>query len=155
MALPSYSASALTAIARVQQNMTLPQYVIGGRNSSAYRLEKKTTTYSFAVWRSSKYLIGGIFDVMRVTFSVYPAVAANMTIIPVLYFDNATSSSIGTTVNTTNYANSETEITMRPSNFASGVRGKNDFFLEFQISGSALATIGLPITLEVQTYPHV
>ena len=153
MALPSYSASAITAVARAQQNMTLPQYVMGGRNASAYRLEKITTSYSFAVFRSPKYIRGVQFDVMRLTFPVYPAVTTNMTIIPVLYFDNATSSSIGTTVNSTNYSGA-IEITMRPQNFASGVRGKNDFFVEFQVSGSALATIGLPIIIEIQTYTH-
>ena len=154
MALPSYSTSAITALAKAQQNMTLPSYVMGGRNASAYRLEKITTSYSFAVWRSPKYLRGVPFDVMRISFPVYPAVTTNMTIIPVLYFDNATSSSIGTTINSTNYSGA-TEITLRPPNFASGVRGKSDFFLELQFTGSALAVVGLPITIELQTYPHV
>ena len=154
MALPSYSASAITAVARAQQNMTLPQFVFGGRNSSAYRIEKITTSYSFAVWRSEKYLIGVPFDVMRISFSVYPALAANMTIIPVLHFDNATSSSTGTTINSTNYSG-KTHIELRTANFSQAVRGKNDFFLELQFSGSALAVVGLPISIDLETYPHL
>lgn len=231
MAYPSaYGSSAVTAVARVQQNMTLPQFVIGGRNTSAYRMEKITTSYSFAVWRSPKYRIGVPFDVMRITFPVYPKLAANMTIFPVLYFDNATLTSYGTTINSTNFPNA-TEITLRSTNFmpvlpnslaydgqtgnftadlvltggtsgatativsdtdagttgtliikdivgvfvdnetitdsstgsalvnrpnyANGVRGKSDFFLELQIDGSVLSTIGLPIVIELETYPHI
>ena len=154
MALPSYSASAITAVARAQQNMTLPQFVFGGRNSSAYRLEKITTTYSFAVWRSPMYRLGVPFDVMRISFPVYPAVTTNMTIIPVLYFDNLASSSTGTTINSTNYSGA-TEITLRPPNFSNTVRGKSNFFLELQFTGSALAVVGLPLIMELEVYDHV
>lgn len=90
---------------------------------------------------------------MRISFPVYPAVTTNMTIIPVLYFDNATSSSTGTTINSTNYSGA-TEITLRPANFSNAIRGKSDFFLELQFSGSALAVVGLPIQIEIQTYDH-
>lgn len=154
MALPSYSQGLISAVKKAPQSFTLPSFVIGGRNASAYRLDKIATTYSFAAWRSEVFRIGVPFDITRLTFSVAPAVTTNMTIIPVLYFDNATGSSIGTTVNSTNYSG-EFEITMRPPNFASGVRGKKDFFLELQFSGSALAVVGLPISIEVETFDHV
>lgn len=152
MALPSYSASVITAVAKSQQNFTLPSFILGGRNASTYTLDKITTSYTYSVWRSEMFRIGKPFDVMRIVFSVFPGVATNQTIIPVLYFDNAVSNSIGTTINTTNYTAAKTEITLGPKNFASGVRGSQNFFLEFQISGSALAVIGLPIFIDVDEY---
>lgn len=230
MTLPTNNASAITAVARVQQNMTLPQFVIGGRNASTYKLDKKTTTYSFAVWRSAMYRLGVPFDITRISFPVYPKMGTNMTIIPVLHFDNGTLISTGTTINSTNFPNA-TEITLRSPNFipalpsnlaydgqtgnftvgltitggtsgatgvivsdtdagstgtlvlsgitgvfvdneiitdtstgsatvnrpnyANGVRGKSNFFLELQFTGSVLITVGLPIIMELEIYSHV
>jgi hypothetical protein len=227
MTLPTRSASVITAIAKNQQNFTLPSFVIGGRNASTYTLQKITTSYSFSVWRSEIYRIGKPFDVTRITIPVFPKVGTNMTIIPVLYFDNGTLVSTGTTINSTNYP-SKTEIVLtaanfRPSlpnnlaydgqtgnftpaltvtggtsgatglivsdsdqgatgtltlsgitgvfvdnelitdtstgsatvnrpNYANGVRGNQNFFLEFQVSGSALATIGLPIFIDLEQF---
>src|SRR3990172_4023624 len=116
MTLPSRSASVITAIAKPQQNFTLPQFVFGGRNASAYRVEKITTTYSFAVWRSGVYRVGRKFDVLGIRLSVFPALTTNMTIIPVLYFDNARVASTGTTINSTNYSG-KTEIVLTPADF--------------------------------------
>lgn len=150
MALPSYASSLITAVSRVQQNIPTPQYVIGGRNSGSYALFKKTTTHAFSVWRSQVYKIGKPFDVMEIRFAVMPEIAANMTIIPVLYFDNEDSNSIGTTINSTNFANSEKLIELTPKNFANTVHGTNNFFLELQFTGSALVVVELPISIEIE-----
>ncbi len=151
MAFPTaYGTSVITAVGKVLQNTTLPQYVFGGINASAQRLQKITTAYSFSVWRSAVYRFDRPFDVMKISFAVYPALAANMAIIPVLYFDDENNSSVGTTINSTNYANSEQEITLYPGNFAHKVRGEHDFFLELQFDGSALAVVGLPIRIEIE-----
>lgn len=151
MALPSYSQSLITCVAKAPQSFTLPSYVIGGTNNSAYRLMKIGTTYSFAVWRSPVYRLGKQFDIMKIQFPVYPAVTTNMTIIPVLYFDNAASSSTGTTINSTNYSGAK-EITLYPPNFSNAIRGNNNFFLELQFSGSALAVVGLPIYIDIDEH---
>jgi len=150
MALPSYGESVITAVGKVIQNVTLPQFVFGGINASAQRIQKITTTYSNHNWRSSVYRFDRPFDITKISFAVYPAIAANMTIIPVLYFDDENNSSIGTTINSTNYSNSEQEISLYPGNFAHKVRGEHDFFLEFQFTGTALATIGLPVRIEIE-----
>lgn len=149
MALPSYSQSLITAIAKSQQDFTLPSYIIGGRNSTAYRLMKLGTTYSFSVWRSQVFRIGKNFDVVRIVLQIYPSVSTNTNIIPVLYFDDASSSSTGTTINNTNYASAR-EVALYPQNFSNTVRGKNDFFLELQFDGSALNSVGLPITIDIE-----
>jgi hypothetical protein len=72
-----------------------------------------------------------------------------MTIIPVLYFDNEDTNSVGTTINNTNYTNSEKLITLRPENFNGSVHGTGNFFLELQFSGSALVAVELPISIDI------
>lgn len=153
MALPSYNTSLITSVARVQQNIPVPQYVLGGQGGAGgttYGLFKKTTSYVFSVWRSSVYKIGKEFDVMEIKIPLMPDLVANMTITPVLYFDNEDSNSVGTVINSTNYPNSDRLITLTPKNFSGAVRGKNNFFLELQFSGSALSVVQLPISIDVE-----
>src|SRR3990167_9688771 len=149
MALPSYAKSIITAVAKVAQVLPFPQYVIGGQNASTYKLFKKSTTHVFNNWRSPVYQIGKDFDVMEIKFPIIPDMTTNMSIIPVLYFDNENSNSVGTTLNSTNYANSERLITLTGKNFNNTVHGRQNFFLELQFQGSALATVGLPISIDV------
>lgn len=155
MALPSYASSLISAVTRVQQNVPLPQFVIGGRNSGTYKLFKKSTTYDFTVWRSKVFQIGKNFDVLQIKFAVIPVIAANMSIIPVLYFDNENANSIGTTINLTNYpvdaaGNGQKLVILTAKNFSNAVHGKNNFFLELQITSSVLTVVELPITIELE-----
>jgi hypothetical protein len=149
MALPSYASSVISAVSRVQQNIPVPQFVIGGRNASTYKLFKKTTAYVFSVWRSQVFQIGKNFDVLEIKFPIHPDMTTNMSIIPVLYFDNEDSNSVGTTLNSTNYSNSDRLITLTSKNFTNTVHGRNNFFLELQFTGSALAVVGLPISIDI------
>ena len=149
MALPTYASSIITSVAKVAQLLPFPTYVIGGRNASTYKLFKKSTTYVFNVWRSPVYQIGKNFDVMEITLPIYPNMTTNMSIIPVLYFDNEDSNSVGTTLNSTNYVDSERLITLTSKNFSNTVHGRNNFFLELQFQGSALAVVGLPISIDI------
>lgn len=151
MAIPSRASSVITAVSRVQQNLSSPVFVMGGRNASTYKLFKKSTTYAFNMWRSPVYRIGSKFDVMKIKFAVTPAMTTNMSIIPVLYFDNEASNSIGATINSTNYTNSERYIVLTAKNFSNATRGQDNFFLELQFTGSALAVVKLPITIEIET----
>lgn len=151
MALPSYNTSILTSIARVQQNNPVNQFVIGGRNAASYALfKKKSTSYVFSNWRSKMFTINQNFDVQTIKFAVNPAITTNISIIPVLYFDNQLTSATGTTINSTNYPNSEKLIVLRASNFGNAVSGKKNFFLELQFTGSALVAVKCPITIEVE-----
>ena len=151
MALPTYDTSIITAVLRGQQNIAFPQFIMGGQGTgSEYALFKKTTTYDFAVWRSQVYQIGRHFDVLQIKFTIVPDMAANMTIIPVLYFDNEDTNSIGETINVTNYANSERLIRLNAKTFGNTVHGRNNFFIEFQFTGSALAVVELPIAVDVE-----
>lgn len=149
MALPSYASSVITAIGGIQQNVPFPRFVMGGQNATTYKLFKKSSTYTFNNWRSQVFQIGKNFDVLSIRFAVLPDLTTNMSIIPVLYFDNQSSSSVGTTINSTNFANSLRLIYLTPKDFSNTVHGKHNFFLELQFQGSALAVVELPITIEV------
>jgi hypothetical protein len=150
MALPTYSSSVITAVSKVEQKLPFPAYIMGGQNASTYKLFKKSTTYVFNVWRSPVYQIGKNFDVMEITIPIYPNMTTNMSIIPVLYFDNEDSNSVGATINPTNYPNGERLIKLTSKNFSNSTHGKNNFFLELQFTGTALAVAELPINIELE-----
>lgn len=153
MSLPTYNPSVITSVLGIEQNLAFPRFVMGGVGGGAedtYSLFKKSTTYSFNVWRSPVYNIGEEFDVLKIQFAVIPEMTTNMSIIPVLYFDNEDSNSVGTTINSTNYAGSEKLIKLTAKNFGNAVHGSNNFFLELQFTGSALAVVELPILIEVE-----
>jgi len=158
MALPTYASSLITAVSKVTQVLPFPQYIIGGQNASTYKLFKKSTTYVFNNWRSPVYQIGKNFDVMEITLPISPDLTTNMSIIPVLYFDNEDSNSVGATINLTNYpvdlaGNGQRLIKLTSKNFGTATNsthGKNNFFLELQFQGSALVTVGLPISIELE-----
>lgn len=148
--LPEYAPSVITAVAKVQQNMPFPNFVIAGQGGSGendYALFKKSTTNDFALWRSPVYQIGKKFDVQSIVFNLASAIDANTEIVPVLYFDDELTSSAGATINSTNYSSKLIKITSK--NFDNSVSGESNFFLELQFHGSSLSTVNLPITINL------
>ena len=150
MALPSYATSLISSVVRVQQDTDTPQFVIGGRQTSSYALFKKGTTYDFTLWRSQVFTTGKPFDVLEIKFATNQAISGNIEIIPVLYFDNEVTSSVGTAINATNYTNSEKLIKLTSKNFSNAVSGFQNFFLELQFTGTSLVTVKCPITIDVE-----
>lgn len=151
--MPTFDTSLITAVSRVQQNIPFPQFVIGGRGGASgttYALFKKSTTYGFHVWRSEVYKIAKDFDIVEINFKVIPSLATNMRLIPVLYFDNETTVVPGNEINSINYTNSESFITLTAKNFTNSVHGNHSFFFELQSRGTVLATVALPITIEIE-----
>jgi len=147
---PEYDPSIITSVKKISQNLPFPQYVIAGQGTgSLYKLFKKTTTQAFTLWRSPVYNIGKDFDVMSIEFNIIGGVASNKTIVPILYFDNERDSSVGTTINTTNYPNLEQLIQLTSKNFNNSVHGKHNFFLELQFTGTALAVVSTPINIDI------
>lgn len=147
---PTYATSLVSSVVRVQQNSNTPQFVMGGRNAGTYKLFKKSSSYSFNVWRSQVFSIGRNFDILEIKFGIQPAITSNMSITPVLYFDNEDSSSPATPITSTNYSNSQNLIVLTSKNFSNSVHGRNNFFLELQFTGSALATVELPIEISLE-----
>lgn len=161
--LPTYETSIITAVKRVKQNLPFVSYVIGGRNETDFALFKKSNEYSFNLWRSRVFQVGKKFKVMKISIPILPDIAADMEIIPVLYFDNEDKHSEGLAINLANYPVTESGdgqrlIYLTPKDFTDSdngntdnVTGSNNFFLELQFTGEALAVVGLPINIEVDT----
>lgn len=153
MSLPSYNVSVITAVGKAQQGFAAPKFIMGGKGGSGgttYTVDKKGTSYTYALWRSEKYKIGENFKITRIKVPLGIAIAANMTIIPVVYFDDEASNAVGTTINSTNYSDSEKMIYLSSDNFSQGLVGQKNFYIEFQVSGSALCPISFPIKIEVE-----
>jgi hypothetical protein len=143
------------AIGRIKQNMGFPQFVIGGQgglNQDQFALFKKSNTYGFALWRTKLYKIGMPFEVMQITIPIVSDFVAGFSIIPKLYFDDGSRSVAGTIINLNNYANTNKLVTLTGKNFGNQVHGESNFFLEFQIVGSALSVIGLPIEIQLDVH---
>lgn len=153
MALPSYNTSIITAVLKAQQGLALPKFVMGGKGGAAgatYQLQKKDTTYAFALWESEKYRIGQPFKIISIKIPLALAVAANMVITPVLKIDDDATTVAGTIINNTNYTNSEKLIFLTPDNFGGNVTGDKNFYLQLQHSGSALLPVTFPIEVKVE-----
>lgn len=140
----------VTALKNVQQSsFAYPKYVVGWRDSTAFGLDKQSTTYGTSIFRSQMFNIGKRFKITNIRIPLAVAVAANMTITPKVFLDDYSSSSTTglTVINNTNYANSERTIIYTPD-----ISGKNNFCLELRWTGTALLPILFPILIEVETY---
>lgn len=158
MSLPIYSNSIITAVGKALQGVAFPKFVIGGQGGpggTSYELHKASTSYNFALFRSKKYLIGQRFKITEIRIPLSIALAANMTIIPVIHFDDEASSSPGTTIDSNNYPDSDKMIFLAPDNFSQGTIGQKNFYLELQFTGSALLGVNLPISIEYEIIPQL
>lgn len=117
-----------------------------GSTGASYGMDKQATQYNNApsVWWSNLYRIGRPFTINSIRIPLAQAVAANMTLIPTIYLDDGSSSVALTTINNTNYPNSQQNIVIRPQDLS----GKHNFWLELRWSGSALCVVNLPIEID-------
>lgn len=122
-----------------------------GSTGASYGLDKQGTAYNNApsVWWSQVFRIGKPFQIRKIRIPLATAVAANHTLIPKYYIDDGQVTNTGTTINNTNYPNSDRQIVQRP---ATPALGKYNFWLELRWSGSALLTVNLPITIEYDVF---
>lgn len=151
--LPSYTASVITAVAKVVQGLAAPTFIFGGQQGTGggatWGLFKKSTTYVFALFRSAVYRYNVPFGIMQIRFSIHAPLATGMEITPVLHFDGDSASVAGTPINTTNYTAGKTSFKVGVASFGNNVRGKADFFLELQHTGTVLCGIKLPVYIDV------
>lgn len=130
-----------TAVKYIQQGNKV-QPIAGWTDGSAKGLDKLSTTYGTSIWRSRLERVGRTFNIKEIRIPLAQAVAANQTItVKILTDDGSTTDTVGT-INSTNYPNSERYITIYPQ----GVGGRNNFLVELTFSGTALATVSLPIS---------
>lgn len=151
------STGLVTALKNVQQaNSAFPKFVIGATKGTASAancaLDKQGTTYDTNghYWRSEVFNINKTFGVKNIVLRFGQAIAANMTLTPTLYFDDGTVSQAGTVINSTNYAGSNKFVVLTSDNFSGTVEGKNNFYLELKWTGTALLSVLLPITIDIE-----
>lgn len=120
-----------------------------GSTGVSHGLDKQLTAYNNApsVWWSSVQRIGKRFKITKIRIPLAQTLTSNMTLIAKLYFDDGQTSKTLTTINSTNYP-SKTHVVQN----IEGATGENNFWLELKWSGSALLTVGLPISVEGETY---
>lgn len=143
----SSTSTDITSLAVIDQdgfNFQIP--IIGWTTGSAHGIDRQTTTYDKVnqIYRSPTYRLGRPFKITKIRIPLAQAMAANMTVVPKIYVDEEGTTYTLTTLNNTNYPNSERQIVFRPENMV----GKHSLFLELKWSGSALCTLALPISIE-------
>lgn len=98
------------------------------------------------VFQSQAYRIGQPFKITKIRIPLAQSMAANMIVTPKVYTDDGAGTTYTlTTINNTNYPGKR-NIVIRPKNLT----GEHNFFLELKWTGSALCTVGLPITIEYE-----
>ena len=142
-------------MARVYQDMAFPGIICGGvsENGGGAALYGQTGTpfYSFALWRSRVFQVGQFFKINSIRFSIYPSVENGVEILPVLRIDNETLTSVGTTINNTNFEDGTSSFILTADNFNNGMKGTSNFYFEFQFTGTSLINVLLPINIEIET----
>lgn len=166
---PSLPSTSLNHIARISDTSgTLPivsalksivpgvienSTVIGWRTDTpaAYGLDSIGGSAAFsAVWRSDVFNIGQNFHIDRIKLPLNLAVAANMSIVPKLVFDDYASTVTLKTINNTNFPNGELLIDPLITG-SDKTTGKNNFFLELGFAGTVELDIVLPIIIDLTT----
>lgn len=132
-----------------------------GSTGMSHGLDQQGTQYNNApsvAW-SDVFKIGQPFEIQKIRIPFVQTLATNMTVTAKIYFDDNAATKTLTTINSTNFPNSaETNFgraaNIKTDNTGSSIgRGENNFFLELRWSGSALATIGFPILIDIIPIP--
>jgi hypothetical protein len=121
--------------------------VIGWSDGSAKGLDSISTTYGTNYLDTEHFPIGRPFKITEVHIPLAQAVGANMTLTVKAWFDNRSSSVTLATINNSGEYSAERFIKLFPIDAI----GQNEFQLEFIWSGTALLTVGLPITIYTET----
>ena len=118
-----------------------------GTSASAHRtdIQSENNSNANSVFWSQVYRIGQPFKIKKIRIPLAQAMAANMTIVPKIYFDDGVDTKTLTTINNTNYP-SKKNIVIRPENAV----GDHNFWLELVWSGTVRCTVNLPITIEFE-----
>lgn len=126
-----------------------------GSTSATHGVDKQGTQYNNAtqVWWSQLYKIGSPFKVNKITIPVPLGIVANNVITPSIYTDSGQLTYAGVssglpTIDSTGYLGKK-HIVLRPI----GVTGDSDLMLGLSWTGSVLATVGLPIHIEIELIP--
>lgn len=151
-ALPTYRPSIATVLTRIDQDLATPQFVVGGaggEDNAEFKLFKKSNVYGFHVFRTEMFQVGSPFDVMKIGFPVFPGISGEQIVQAVIRFDDETDASASNLIDEDHYPDQPSYILLGPKNFRNKIRGQKNFFIEFQITGTDLCVIGVPIDIEI------
>lgn len=144
-ATASSTAGMVTCVKYVEQRSNaLPAPVIGWNDATVQGIDSLSTTYQSSFWRSQRYSLGKRGIVKKIIYQLGAALAANMTIVPTIFIDDANTSTALTTINSTNYSGRRV---IQQAN----VPFNDNFLLQLNWTGTALCPITLPIVIEVET----
>ncbi|MCK9370798.1 hypothetical protein M0R04_12885 [Candidatus Dojkabacteria bacterium] len=124
----------------------ITQPVIGFDDDTSKGLDKISTTYGdYNVWRSGMFRISDRFKINKIGLRLADAVAANMTLVVKAYYNDGDSNATLATINNADYTG-ERNVDIYPQELM-----ENNFYLQLEWTGSALMTVSLPITIQVET----
>jgi len=138
----------ITALKFLEQGTDRARPIIGWRTDtpSAFGIDKPSSTATFG---STLYFemvnIGQPFEIVKIRFPLADAVAANMSIVPTVYVDDASSSTALDTINNTNFLNSE-----RNASIKCNILGQHNFFIGLVFGGTALLPVAFPIEVTIE-----
>jgi len=144
------SASGLcTALKYVQQGSSVQKLVIGSGTGSAYALDKFSTTSAYdSIWRSKMFTVGSRFTIDRIRIPLGVALAANMSLVVKLVYDDGSATKILTTINTTNFTAGTRKIIFdQQSILDNSITPQNNFFIELSWGGSVKLPIIFPLEI--------
>lgn len=126
-----------------------------GSTGASYGLDKQGTTYgntANVLW-SQIYRIGQPFKIKKIRIPLAAGVAANQILIAKVYTDDGAGTTYTcTTINNTNYPNSDRNIVIRSDSSSNAIRGQHNFWLELRWTGTTVMTVNLPIVIEYEIY---
>lgn len=140
----------ITAVKYVDQTSgALIQPIIGWKDDASKGLDKLSTTYGdYNVWRSQRYRIGEKFNINKIKIPLAQAIGNNMAFTIKIISNNGNDTDTVATINNTN--NSD-EVILR---IDTNQEYTNDFYLQLEWTGTALCTINLPITIDIDIHEN-
>lgn len=128
-----------------------------GSTGVSHGVDQQQTQYNNApsVWWSQTYRIGQPFNITEIRIPFAQQMAANMTLTAKVYFDDGQASQTFTVINNTSFPSARlANLSVNNNVLNSGAaRGEHSFWLELRWTGSALLTLALPITIELDVVP--
>jgi len=131
----------------LQADNKRPQMVIAWRDDTTQGIDQLDTAATkgsaYSSFFQKKIVIGKTFEILEIRVPLTPTLATNMSLIPTIFVDDATSATVTlTTINSTNF--SGFHITFKNPEL-NGARGENNFLFRLNWQGTVELAVPLPI----------
>ena len=138
-----------TALKAVQQGAVTQRLVIGSGDGSGYQIDRYSTTATYdSIWCSQIYTIGSKFTIEKIRIPLGAALVSGMSLVVKIVVDDGITTTTLTTINSTNY--SGRKVIFNQQEIAT--IGENNFYLQFEWSGTTKLPVLLPIEIVVDIY---